>query len=64
MKAIFKVQWRDGTPQMPDDISVDGVSAIDPVTVSGLIRAQIEAPEKVIEALKGELTFVDYIGVE
>lgn len=49
---------------MPDDISVDGVSAIDPVTVSGLIRAQIEAPEKVIEALKGELTFVDYIGVE
>lgn len=58
-KAIFIVTWANGTPQLPADIQIDGISAMKPVTGSGAIKAQIEASVENIEALKAHLTWVE-----
>lgn len=60
MKAIFKVEWLNGTPQLPEGYEIDGVSADGQITGSGIINAEITASEATIEALKDVLEFVRY----
>ncbi len=64
MKAILIVEWKDGTPQLPElpeGMEILGISAMEDVTTNGTIRAMIEATEDVIEELKSHLEFINYI---
>ncbi len=64
MKAIFIIEWKNGTPQMPElseGMEVDSISADEHVTTNGVIKTIIKADEEVIEELKNYLEFVEYI---
>lgn len=62
MIIIAIIEWKNGTPQLPElpeGVQIDGISAMESVTGSGIIRAQITAEENVIEILKEYLEFVE-----
>lgn len=64
MKAVFKVKWKDGTPQLPElseGMEIDGISANESITGNGVIEAEIQADESVIEELKEYLEFVECV---
>lgn len=50
VKAIFIIEWKDGTPILPPDIEIKGISAMEPITINGKIKAQIEFNPKTAEA--------------
>jgi len=68
MKAVFDgVTWDKGTPVLPglsEEFVVDGTSAMENITGSGVIRAQIEADEATINELKSHLVFVETVPEE
>ncbi len=54
MKAVFKVKWKDGTPQLPElpeSMEIYGISAMEHVTVAGHIEAEIQAEESVMDEI-------------
>lgn len=68
MKAIFKVKWKDGTPdlpELPEGMEILGISAMEHVTGSGHIDARIRASEDVMDEIidnhKSVVSFVRYI---
>lgn len=68
MKVVFKVKWKDGTPrlpELPEGMEILGVSAMEHVTGSGYIDAQITADEdvmnEIIENCRNIVSFVRYV---
>ena len=54
VKAVFKVKWKDGTPQLPElpeGMEIYGISAMEHVTVAGHIDAEIQAYESVMNEI-------------
>ena len=59
VKAVFKVKWKDGTPQLPElpegmdlyGCESCGISAMEHVTVAGHIDAEIVTLESVMNEI-------------
>ncbi len=67
-KAVFKVKWKDGTPdlpELPEDMEIYGISADEHVTTNGHIKAEIQAYESVMNEIianhKTVVKFVRYV---
>ncbi len=68
MKAVFKVKWKGGTPDLPtlpEGMEILGISAMEHVTVAGHIDAEIAADEAVMNEIinnhQAVVTFVRYV---